>query len=335
VIATSKKERADIDNDADVAVHRAAMEASKRKLAIDLEQQAAEIRQSQELESLRASQIAEIASRKAESEQAANAARIRMEQEIRTADIARESAVREAEIAQQQALDTAEQQRKIATAQKTEEESKALAAADLARAEAVKATEAIATARALAEAQRRKDVAMLAARQESEISHERLIAQAKAEAEASVERAKATLQNAQAEAEAARLRIASLKEEMTAKAAGEKALNEAENVLGKEIVALRSNLARLEALPKIIEQMVRPAEKIDSIRVHHFSGGFPGTKSDGGSAPGTTSPVNAALESILEMAVQLPALRKIGKILEDGIDDGVVSGKTKPETEKS
>ena len=79
----------------------------------------------------------------------------------------------------------AEQDRTIAVAKKTEAESQARAAADLARAEAVKAAETIATARVLAEAQRKKEVALLAASQENAVSAEKLIARARAEAEAS------------------------------------------------------------------------------------------------------------------------------------------------------
>ncbi|MGI9369218.1 MAG: flotillin family protein, partial [Ruegeria sp.] len=292
VIAKSKKERAEIDSDAEVAVHRSSMEASKRKLEIDLEQQEAQIKQSEAIESLRAAQLAEVATRKAESEISVNEARIRMEQDIRTADIAREKTVREAEIAQNQALEMAEQERTIAVAKKTQDQSKALAAADLAKAEATKATEAIGTARALAEAQRRKQIAVLEAQQESEVSTEKLIASAKAEASVAVEAAKTTLQNAKADADAAKLRIATLKDDMEVRAKGQKALNEAENVFSKEIVALKADIARLEALPKIIEQMVKPAEKIESIRINHLGGSAGGTSGDG-----SKPPVNQALDS--------------------------------------
>ncbi len=306
VIATSKKERADIDTDADVAVHRAAMEASKRKLQIDLERKAAEIEQSRELEGLRASQIAEIAARKAESERTASEARIRMEQEIRKADIAREQAIKEAE-----------QDRAIANAKKTQDESKAIAAADLARAEAVEAAEAIATARALAEAQRASDVAMVAARRDQQVSREELVSRAKAEAEASIEQAKA-----------AKLRIATMKEEMAARAEGNRALNEAENLLTAEIAELRMNIARLEALPGIVEQLVKPAEKIESINVHHVTGGFGyGRIRD----DKERSPVNATIDSILDMAAQLPSLRKISRIVDEDIEDPASASEPKPD----
>ncbi len=330
VIANSKKERAQIEAEAEVAVHRAGMEASKRKLEIDLEGQAAQLRQAQELESLRAAQLAEIAARKADSERAANAARIQMELDIRAADIAREKAIREAEIASAQALETAEQDRVIAVAHKTQEESRALAAADMAKIESINAAEAIATARALAEAQRRKDVALLAAQQDTGVSAERLIAQAKAEAEASVERAKVTLQNAQAEAEAAQLRIATLKDEMSAKAIGQRALNESENVFNSEIIALKADMARLDALPRIVEQMVKPAEKIESIKIHHITGGLGTASSPADGQGGVGKPVvNHALDAILAMAVQLPALRKIGEELGLSLDSGIAGEATR------
>lgn len=331
VIAKSKKERAEIDAESDVAVHRSAMEASKRRLEIDLEEQQAQIAQVQELERLRAAQLAEIAERKADSEKAVAAARIRMEQDIRSADIAREEAVRAAEIAQSQALEMAEQDRAIAVARKTEEESKAVSAADLAKAEAVKAAEAITTARALSEAQRRKDVAVLAAQQDAEVTGQKLIAQASSEAEASVARAKTTLEDAKAEAEAAKLRIATLKAEMSAKADGQKALNEAENAFSKEIIALKADIAKLEAFPKIVEQMVKPAEKIDSIRINQIGGLPVGGSGSGGPDGAPKTAINQALDSILDMAVQLPALKKIGDELGLSIEESLtnVTGRKK------
>jgi uncharacterized membrane protein YqiK len=115
-----------------------------------------------------------------------------------------------------------------------------------------------------------------------------------------------------------------LKEEMLAKAEGQKALNEAENLLNAEMAALRQTIARLEALPKIVEQMIKPAEKIKSIKVHHFSGGFGSGDSE------ASSPANATLESIMEMAAQLPSLRRLGKLVDSNIDDELkpASGKT-------
>lgn len=85
---------------------------------------------------------------------------------------------------------------------------------------------------------------------------------AKAEALVAVEAAKATLEKASADADASKLRIDSMRNKMSAKAEARRAFNEADNLLGSEIVALKRDLARLEALPKIVAEMVKPAEKI-------------------------------------------------------------------------
>ena len=321
VIATSKKERALIDRDAEVAVHRSTMEASKLKLGIDLEQQAAELEQVREIETLRAQQLAEIAERKAKSEQAKNAARIQMERAIRTEDIAREQAVSEAEIAQSTAIAAANTERNIAVAANDQQESQAQAAADLARAEAVSAAEAVATARAVADAQRIKQVALLQAQQHSEVKTEQLIARAQAEAEAAVSLSKATLTKAGAKAEVNKMRLDAKRATLDVEATGRRALNEADNLLSSEIVALKAELAKLEALPKVVAEMVKPAEKINSVNIHHISGLSGSGASQSGSVQKPV--VNQALDSVMEMAVQLPALKKLGEELGMSLDKGL------------
>ena len=169
VIANSKKERATIDADAEVSVRRSAMEAAKRTLQIDLEEQEAQIEQVKTLESLRASQLAEIAASKAESEIAANAAKIEMEKSIRASDIQREEEISKAEIAQRLAVETAEQQRNITLRKQSMDEAKAEAAASGARAEAVKAAENVETAKALAAAERGKSLDLITAEKESQV----------------------------------------------------------------------------------------------------------------------------------------------------------------------
>ncbi|MEM8741152.1 MAG: flotillin domain-containing protein, partial [Pseudomonadota bacterium] len=69
-------------------------------------------------------------------------------------------------------------------------------------------------------------------------------------------------------------------------------------------------------------QMVKPAEKIDSIKIHQVSGLTPG-------APGTSaghsggSPVTQAVDAIASMAVQLPALKKLGEEVGISMQDGM------------
>ena len=340
VIANSKKERATIDADAEVSVRRSAMEAAKRTLQIDLEEQEAQIEQVKTLESLRAAQLAQIAASKAESEIAANAAKIEMEKSIRASDIRREEEITKAEIAQRLAVETAEQQRNITLRKQSMDEAKAEAAASGARAEAVKAAEDVETAKAIAAAERGKSLDLISAEKESQVHGLRKQHAADTEADTMVKLACARLKTAQSDADAEKARLSAMAEEMAMKAQNARAMNEAENAMSPEVIDLARDKARLEALPKIVEQMVRPAEKIDSIKIHHITGGAlnrggaPAGSENGGDKP----PVNQALDSIMDMALQLPALRKIGEDLgvsfEDGMT-GVVDDGRKPSKDKS
>jgi uncharacterized membrane protein YqiK len=294
VIAKSKKERAEIDADSEVSVRQAAMQATKRRLEIELEGQQAEIAQVQRIESLKAAQIAEVVRVKAEGELAAARARIQMEQEIRAAEMAKEKALREAEIARERDR----------------------AAADLVKAEATRAAEAIATAKQVAEAERRKEVALLAARQDAEIAALRVRMQAAAEKDAAADRAMARIEEARADADALEVRSAARKKDRLAEAEGQRAIIDAENRIERHIAAMKLELAKLEALPRIVAEMVKPAEKIESIRINHLSG-FGSTQ---GPAGASKAPLNQALDSIMEMAVQLPALKKIGEDLALNLD---------------
>ncbi|MCA0873283.1 flotillin [Seohaeicola saemankumensis] len=315
VIAKSKKERAEIESDSEVSVRRAAMEADKRKLEIELEQRRAEIAQNQEIETLMAAQLAEVAARKADSERSAAAARIRMEQDIQAADIAREQAIREAEIMQARALQMAEQDRQIQIASKSQEESRARAEADTARAEAVRAAEAVETARQMAGAERRKALALLAAQEQAEAAARRAQIAAASDKATAADKAAALREDAEAQ-----------KTVDLARAEATRARIEAENARSDAIVAMELEKARLESMPKIIAEMVRPAEKIKGISINQITG-----LHRDGATPGT--PVNQALDSILGMAVQLPALKKIGDAIGVNLDDSLSAIDPKPKND--
>lgn len=325
VIAKSKKERAEIDADADVSVRRAAMEASKRKLEIDLQAQEAEISQVQQIENLKSRQLAEVAKQKADSEQAAAQARIKMEQEIRTSDIARERAIREAEIAHERDVALANQERDISLAEKSKEQSKAKAEADIAKADGVRASETILTAREIAEAERRKEIALIVSQQENKVRGDQLRMSAAAEKDASKDRAETKKQQAKADAEASEILTLAKKQQLIVEAEGQQEMAKAVNSYTPDAVAMKVDLARIEALPKVIAEMIKPAEKIDSIKIHHVSGlgQKNGTGIIGEGSNAEKPVINQAIDSILDMAVQLPAVKKIGDELGISVSDGI------------
>ncbi|MEM1430176.1 MAG: flotillin domain-containing protein [Pseudomonadota bacterium] len=286
VIAKSKKERAEIDADSEVSVRRASMEASRKRLEIDLEERRAEIAQQQEIETLAAAQIAEVAKRKADSERAATEAKIDMERSIQAAEVLRE-----------QALTIADQERQIAIAAKSQEESRAQIEADAARADAVKAAEAVETARALADAERRAELAEIAARSDASAAAAR--AAIAAESESATAKDKAAARREEAEAE---------KAVKLAEAEATRARIEAENARSEPLIAMELERARLDAMPRIVSEMVKPAEKIKAINVNHVSG----LGRDGGGEAGAKTPVGSAMDAILDMAVQYPLIKRIG-----------------------
>jgi hypothetical protein len=91
---------------------------------------------------------------------------------------------------------------------------------------------------------------------------------------------------------------------------------------------------RLDRLPEIVSQMMKPAEKIESIRIHQITG-FGGRSrnanagTDGG---GSKPPVNQVMDSILGMALQLPALKSIGDSIGMDFSSAITSSNPRTRT---
>lgn len=90
-----------------------------------------------------------------------------------------------------------------------------------------------------------------------------------------------------------------------AEAEAQAARIEAENGRSEAAMALEAERIRLDRLPAILGELVKPAEKISGISINHISG-------LDRSGKGPASPVGQTIESILDMAVALPAMQKIG-----------------------
>jgi len=132
---------------------------------------------------------------------------------------------------------------------------------------------------------------------------------AKAETEAAV-----VIKRAQADSQAVRTRADAERLRLLAESEGNKARLTAENTRSDSLMKLELERYRLEKMPEIISQLMKPAEKIESIRIHHVSGlgAAPGTAGSTGDAA-NRPPINQVMDSILGMALQLPALKSIGE----------------------
>ena len=146
---------------------------------------------------------------------------------------------------------------------------------------------------------------------------------ATAQKDAAADRAEALREEATAEADAITIRAEANKTDKLAEAEGTRALVDADNAISAEIVAMKIQLARLEALPEIVAQMVKPAEKIESIKIHQVTG-LGGSSTGGEGAPATQgTPVTQAVDAIGSMAFQLPALKKLGEEVGISLDGGL------------
>jgi uncharacterized membrane protein YqiK len=118
-------------------------------------------------------------------------------------------------------------------------------------------------------------------------------------------------------------------------AAGKHAINQAINTLSEAQINLQAKLALIQALPKIIEESVRPMEKIESIRIMQVDGLKTGGSGVGGSGVGAGAGAVAdgagggnlaeqAVGAALRYRAYAPVLDKL--LQEVGLADGAITG---------
>lgn len=355
-IESRRKKRNDIEQDTAVAIQHKNLEAEKQKLELTRDEEYARLTQEREVEVRRASQAAQIVSEQAEKRRESEEAKIVAKREVDMANILAERSVEEERIEKERQLnekeidkvktiELAEQDRAIAVAEKSKAESIAQAEADKARALAVKEEEIVQTVRQVEMAERDKQVELVQARQAAEKEAISIIVAAEAEKQAASDQAAAvtTLASAEAdkdrieaegEAEAEVLRADAAAKRYTVDAEGKSALNEAANLLSREVIEMKIRLALLERLPSIIEESAKPMQQIDGIKiiqVDGLNGGHAGAGSDGAVA-GMSMP-DQLVSSALRYRAQSPL---VDSLLEEiGMDGSDLNGLTQVLTEST
>lgn len=333
-IEERKKIRNDIVASNRVEIEQRNLDANNQSLAIAQEAEQARLAQEQTLAARRAEQATAIATAEAEQTRLAEIARISAEQAqtvaqteadkiVQTATIARDGAVQTATIERDRNIELARITTAVQTAQKSEEESTATAAANEARALAVRAEESVQTAKATEIANRNKNVAVIAATQRAQEEAVQITVAATAEKEAADARAEALRTEAQAEADAEKARAEGRAAAFDVDAAGQRALNEATNVLNTEQTALLIRKAMLDALPGIIAAAAKPMEQIDRISILDARGLHGEAGAADGSA-GTGNLADAAVAAAMKYRVGGPLIDALmGEI---GMSGGTVGG---------
>ena len=333
-IEARKKLRNDIEQDTRVQMESKNLEASKRSFEISRDQEYARLEQEREVEVRRAAQAAEIAREQAERNREAEAARIEAKKQVDAQQIEADRLVEEARIDQQRALEIARQEQSIAVQNKSREESQAKAEADDARAKAVEAEERVATARESEIAERQKKIELIEAAKQAERDAIGVKVQAEAERDAATNRAEALRLEAQGQAEAEKLRAEAAAVRFEVEAEGQRAINEAANILSNDQISLQTKMALLKVLPEVIRESAKPMEAIDSIKIVQVDGltgggraANDGGASGGGAGGGSGNLASDAVAAALAYRAQAPVLDGLMKEL--GLDGSSLSGLAK------
>ena len=246
-------------------------------------------------------------------------ARIATERGIEEARVVRDRDIRRLTIERDKTLELAEIEKAIALAAKSKERSNAIAEAELARAQAVLAEEKAFTVREREIATRRKEVELIAAARDAEREHLRLTAKADAERDAAEAVAEAQRIAAKAEADATMIRSEAAAKRYAVDAEGQRAANEADNILTDSARASRARMRLLDKIEGIVRESAKPMERIEAIKILHVDG-------LGGGSGGRKNVTDEVIDSALRYRVQAPMIDSLMK--EVGIEGGSIGRMT-------
>jgi uncharacterized membrane protein YqiK len=347
-IEERRRLRNEIEQDSLVAIELKNLEAERRRLEIQRDEEQARLDQQKAISVSRAEQQAEVARYEAEqrrlSEQAEiesreavelarqrsqrqlDESRIQLERQTRDQEIDSQRGTEIAEIERRRDIELAEQLREIALADQASARSAAQVKAEQARAEAIRAEEAVLTARETERAERNRQVALTNAMAEAEREGQTQIARAQAAQDAAVKQAETTRILTEAEAAAEKLRAEAYEIRAHIEAEAQRQSHEAENALSEEARTLRLKLSVVEHMEAIVRESVRPIEKIDGVKVLHVDGlgGLPTSGAGAGAAGGEASWSDQLVQSALRHRGQAPLVDYL--VRELGLGDGTAAG---------
>lgn len=313
LVADQRKARIKIETEADIAVRESQLAQHQRALELKRSEREADIAQQEFLVKLEAEAKSREEQARDEARLTSETARIENDARVKSAQVQNDEALRRAEMAAILSLEETKIANGIKLARHRAEETEAKAAEEEARAKVLLAAEHVQAQKERAQAEREREIARMKQEKDSELE------------EARVKREVATmLARAQAEATAASKQAETDRVRMEAEAAGRSALNSAENTLSDAVIRMRLEERKLDRMPEIMTQMMKPVEKIDSIRINQIGGMGRGAGANEGGVDGA---FGAAMDQILGMAVRLPAMKQMGE--EIGLDfDANLAGRT-------
>jgi uncharacterized membrane protein YqiK len=262
--------------------------------------------------------------------------RARKEQAEQAAAIGKQKVVEAAQVDKDKTIEAALVDKQIVLTLKAKDSAEADAQKAVALAVKAKADQEVITVSEVAEAERQKQVAVVAAQREAEqqkIAAEVEAYKKKVEAEAAAAAQQATAGGAaeavkiraKAESDAAEMQASSITK--LAEAHREAGLKEAEvlrqknaaaNSKSRELLFQEAVLTLIQSAPDMLRELVKPAEKIAEIKVLQVGGGGGGAVGSNGNGAQTQFPLlGSALgpvtKSIIEASAMLPMLKEVMK----------------------
>ncbi|TNE37599.1 MAG: flotillin family protein [Alphaproteobacteria bacterium] len=304
LVSRNRRERIRIETEADISVRESRLAQVQRRLELEREEKESEISQQAYLTRLAAETEAQSVQAKVKSSLMAEETTLSKERDIKAFKIEHDETLRRKEMDAIRELEGVKIDHAIFLAAKRAEEAKAKAAEESSKSQVILAAEAVHTEKEEAVAVREEKIALLRLRKELSVKQE--AAKNKAETEKLLAEADARNVEVRAQAEKARLQ---------AEAEGLAAKIKAENGLSDAVISMRLEKRKLDRMPEILGMMMKPVEKIDSIRINQIGGLGNGAANGGGGVDGA---FGAAMDQILGMAVRLPAMKQMGE--EIGVD---------------
>jgi flotillin len=332
ITEAKRQERNQTVRAAEVTIAQQDLDARQKTLEIERQKREAELTQQRDIVNKTAVTRAEAAQKEAEAKRAEAEAQITADQAIAERQAAakqvQETAAIEAQlaiaqkqteadrtaetlrIAKKRDVELADQDRAIAVANKSQAESESRAKAEQARALATTAEESVQTARQVAIAERDRQTAVIAARQQAEQSATKITVAAEAEKEAAQNRAQAIKIAAEAEAEAAKIKADAQAKTYDVEAEGQRKINEARNAMSDRVIELEITRERLRIIPIALAEAVKPLDKIGDVRIVDMGGGLPGNAVGGDGKGGR---VDNLLDMLLAYRANSPVIDNLLK----------------------
>ncbi|MCU0450100.1 MAG: hypothetical protein MUC97_09735 [Bernardetiaceae bacterium] len=243
----------------------------------------------------------------------------RKQQEIKVVETERERAILVAQEEKNKAAEIAKIQRESATAEQLKEKLAMLEETAKQEALKIKAEEEAMTVRAVEVANREKQIQIINAEREAAVQVARKNVEADAEAYKLLTIGKARMEAAELELQAAEKQAKALLEMGNAEAAALAAKLTAENSIGRNAMMAQALEQLVPMLPQIIEKMMLPAEKIDSIKFLNINGLNGMTSTNGTeSAPlnaGATGGVGSIIGTLMNVSMLMPVMKEVIKTL--------------------